>query len=99
MVKFTKHTLKKLESLFEEQEYIVRYEKGTFQSGYCLVENRKIAIINKFFDTEARIKTLIDILQNIELNNALFSDASLKLYADILKAEAKIAREGQSEEE
>ncbi|MFN5366490.1 MAG: hypothetical protein ACK5Q2_17325 [Bacteroidota bacterium] len=66
-MRYTATTLKKLEALFEELEYAVRYEKGSFQSGYCLVENRRIAVINKFFDTEARINTLLDILSKFEL--------------------------------
>jgi hypothetical protein len=61
-MRYTATTLKKLEALFEELDYTVRYEKGSFQSGYCLVENKRIAVINKFFDTEARINTLLDIL-------------------------------------
>jgi len=66
-MRFTQTTLKKIESTFSELGYSVRYEKGNFQSGYCLVENRNIAVINKFFDTEARINTLIDILSTIEV--------------------------------
>ncbi|MFN5238338.1 MAG: hypothetical protein ACK5FV_14320 [Bacteroidota bacterium] len=66
-MRYTATTLKKLEALFEELEYAVRYEKGSFQSGYCLVENRRIAVINKFFYTEARINTLLDILSKFEL--------------------------------
>ena len=62
MVKYTKSNLQKLELLFKEQEYTIRYEKGNFQSGYCVVQARKIAVINKFFDTEARINCLLDIL-------------------------------------
>ncbi|MEM1359872.1 MAG: hypothetical protein AAGF89_16825 [Bacteroidota bacterium] len=62
MVSTTKHSLKKLETLAKELGYIVRYEKGNFQSGYCLVESRQVAIINRFFDTEGRINVLLDIL-------------------------------------
>lgn len=67
-MRYTATTLKKLEALFEELDYTVRYEKGSFQSGYCLVENKRIAVINKFFDTEARINTLLDILSRFELS-------------------------------
>jgi len=65
-MRYTQTTLKKLEDVFSELDYTVRYEKGNFQSGYCLVENRRIAVVNKFFDTEARINCLIDILSTIE---------------------------------
>ncbi len=50
-MRYTQTTLKKLEGLFDELDYSIRYEKGNFQSGYCIVENRRIAVINKFFDT------------------------------------------------
>jgi len=66
MFKYTKTTLQKLETIFDEVGYKVRYEKGSFQSGYCMVENRKIAVINRFFDTEARINVLLEILGTIE---------------------------------
>ena len=66
MLKYTTTTLKKLEELFDELGYEVRYEKGSFQSGYCLVEERKIAVVNKFFDTEARINVMLDILSQLE---------------------------------
>ena len=76
-MRLTQTTLKKLEELFEELAYAVRYEKGSFNSGYCLVENRKIAVINKFFDTEARCNSLIDILGLIEIDETLLSEKSV----------------------
>ena len=68
---YTKNTLQKMEELFEELGYLVRYEKGSFQSGYAIVETKKIAVVNKFFETEARINALLDIFDQIEaLRNA-----------------------------
>lgn len=83
MFKYTKHSLKKLETLFEELAYAVRYEKGNFQSGYCIVEHKKVAVINKFFETEARINCLLDILGQLEFDQAQLSEASLKFYKQI----------------
>jgi len=80
MFKYTKHSLKKLETLFEELEYTVRYEKGSFQSGYCLVENKKVAVINKFFDAEGRINCLLEILASLEVDATRLSAASAKFY-------------------
>lgn len=85
MLKPTAHNLKKLESLFEELGYVVRYEKGNFQSGYCLVEDRSIAVINKFFNTEARINCLLDILSGIEANTTDMSEKSARLYREIAR--------------
>ena len=87
MVKYTKLNLQKLELLFKEQEYTIRYEKGNFQSGYCVVQARKIVVINKFFDTEARINCLLDILSTIIVMDNVMSAPSKTLYKSILKNE------------
>ncbi len=79
-MKFTRHTLKKLESIFDDLDYSVRYEKGTFQSGYCLLEDTKIVVINKFYDVESRINTLLDILSGILVDTELLSDENLRFY-------------------
>lgn len=80
-MRYTQTTLKKLEALFGELDYSVRYEKGNFQSGYCIVENRRIAVVNKFFDTEARINCLLDILSKMSLETDALSEPSKELIA------------------
>ncbi len=79
MFKYTRHNLKKLETLFKEIDYTIRYERGNFNSGYAIVESRKIAVINKFFDAEGRINALLEILSVIEVPEEPLSEASLKL--------------------
>lgn len=80
MFKYTKHQLKKLEGLFEEIGYTIRYERGNFKSGYALVENKKIAVVNKFFDTEARINSLFDIISVIEIDSSLLQEKTREYY-------------------
>lgn len=92
MLKPTRNNLKKLESLFEELEYVVRYEKGNFQSGYCIVQDRQIAIVNKFYDTEGRINCLIDILSSLEIDSEKLSEPSQKVYKQVIKEIAKTAK-------
>lgn len=77
-MKMNRHTLKKIEAVLEELDYQVIYEKGKFTSGYCLVENQQVAVINRFFDVEARINCIIDILDNIEYDEDLLSKESRK---------------------
>jgi hypothetical protein len=85
-VKYTKSTLQKIENIFNELEYTVRYEKGNFNSGYCIVEDRKIAIINRFFNTEGRINCLIDILSSIVVIDQNLTEVSRHVYRQILKS-------------
>lgn len=83
----TKHTLKKLETLAKELGYKVRYEKGNFQSGYCLVEHQRVAIVNRFYDTEGRINVLLDILSQYrkkeEEQDPVLDDTSTKLWKEL----------------
>ena len=90
---YTKHQLQKIEDLLIEVGYQVRYEKGSFQSGYCLVENRKIAIVNKFFETEGRINTLLDIVDKIEINTEGVSEKSQKTLKEIQKTKENDGRQ------
>ena len=89
MIKYTSHFLTKLEDLIAESDYILRYEKGNFKSGYSLLKEQKIMIINKFFTTEGKINALLEILKNLELDTTRFSEKSLKLYEELSQAEIK----------
>lgn len=80
MINYTKHNLKKLESILEELDFKIRYEKGNFNSGFCVVENSKVIVINKFYDTQGRILTIIDILSKRSNDTSKLSSANLKLY-------------------
>jgi hypothetical protein len=87
MVKYTNQFLLKLEEMIAESDYILRYEKGNFKSGYCLLKEQKIMIVNKFFATEGKINALLDILKGITLDTTRFSEKSLKLYQELAQAE------------
>jgi hypothetical protein len=86
MFKYTKTTLQKMETIFDELDYKVRYEKGSFKSGYCLVENRNIAVVNKFFDVEGRINVLLEILADFEaIDETAFTEKTLEFYKKLMK--------------
>ncbi|WP_237559439.1 hypothetical protein [Edaphocola flava] len=72
-----------MEQLFDEAKYIVRYEKGTFSSGYCILEHKKVVVINKFLNTEGRINALIEILPDIKLDEDSLSGEMQKWYAQL----------------
>jgi hypothetical protein len=89
-VKYTKNFLNKLEDVFAESEYILRYEKGNFNSGYCILKDTKVAIINKYFTTEGKINCLIEILQSINPNPSDFSEKNRKLLKELQQTGLKI---------
>jgi hypothetical protein len=82
-VKYTTQFLAKLEDIVAESDYILRYEKGNFKSGYCVLKDQKIVIVNKFYTTEGKINTLLDIFKNVKFETERFSEKNLKLYEEI----------------
>ena len=83
-MKFTQNTLDKIEKIVEDCGYIIRYERGTFQSGYCILQAKKVVVLNKFLQTEGRINTLIDLLPQLEINFDALTLESQKLYAELM---------------
>ncbi len=84
-MKYNQTTLNKIEKILEEGQYIVRYERGTFQSGYCVLEEKKVVVLNKFLNVEGRINTLIDLLPKITINLDLLTHESQVLYQSLVK--------------
>jgi len=82
-MRYTQHTLDKLEELLHEIEYVVRYERGTFQSGYCILEQKKVVVLNKFLQLEGRISTLIDIIPKLVHDPESLSPEARKTFDQI----------------
>jgi hypothetical protein len=83
-MKYTQLTLDKLEKVIEEVGYVLRYERGTFQSGYCILESKKVVVLNRFLQTEGRINTVIDLIPQLDINPDALTVESKKLYAEII---------------
>ena len=83
-MKYTQSTLDKLEAIPEQAGYVLRYERGTFQSGYCILEQKKVVVLNKFLQTEGRINTLIDLIPQLEIDPDQLTDDARKLYGEII---------------
>lgn len=84
--KYTPALLKKLEGLFKEAGYTVRFERGNFSSGYCILERKKVVVINKFFDQEARINSLLDILVQVRPDGEGLSEESAAWARELIQS-------------
>ena len=83
-MKYTQTTLDKLESIPEQAGYVLRYERGSFQSGYCILELKRVVVLNKFLQTEGRINTMIDLIPQLDINTEILTEESKKLYLNII---------------
>jgi hypothetical protein len=84
-MKITQSTLDKLEDILGESEYVVRYERGNFQSGWCLLESKRIVVLNKFLNLEARINTLLELIPQLQIDFDKLTLESQKLYEEVKK--------------
>lgn len=83
-MKYTQTTLAKLEKAIEEGGYIVRFERGNFQSGFCVLEEKKVVVLNKFLPLEGKINTLIDLIPQLHINRETLSPEYKKIIDDAM---------------
>lgn len=83
-IKFTQTSLDKIEKIIQESGYVIRYERGNFQSGYCILQAKKVVVLNKFFQIEGKINTLIDLMPQLIINFDALTHDSQKLYDEVM---------------
>ena len=64
---YNKAELTKLENMVKEHGFTLRYEKGNFDAGHCIVNDKKIIIINKFFRLRSKIECLTEIVEQLSI--------------------------------
>ena len=79
-MKYNQVTLNKIEKMLGEAGYVLRYERGTFQSGYCILEDKKVVVLNKFLQLEGRLNTLLDLFTQLNLDLEDLSPESRALH-------------------
>jgi len=93
MARLTKGYLSKLEDLVSEGGFMVRYERGNFKSGYCILKENRLVLINNFLPLDGRINTMMDLALHLELEEEKLSDKSRKLLNEIRLEKAPVQPE------
>ncbi|MBC7902953.1 MAG: hypothetical protein H7Y27_06005 [Gemmatimonadaceae bacterium] len=88
-MKYTQATLDKIERVLEDVGYVLRYERGTFQSGYCILEQKKVVVLNKFLQMEGRINTLVDIVPQLNIRPDELPPDIRKTYDEVMVKHAE----------
>jgi len=86
----TNHTLEKLELLLRSGGYKVRYEKGNFKTGACVLQNSRVVVINKFSDLESKIRAILDLFLELELDHQLLDDKQIALLHQIKQTKLQL---------
>ena len=82
-MKYTQTTLDKLQSIPELAGYILRYERGNFQSGYCILESKQVIVLNTFLQTEGRINTLLELIPQLQIDPVVLPEDLRKLHEEV----------------
>lgn len=84
-MRYNQPTLSRIEKILEEASYILRYERGNFQSGYCILEDKKVVVLNKFLDTEGKINTLIELVPQLSISPEWLTTDTQKMYDEVMQ--------------
>ena len=90
MLKPTTHSQEKLEQLFIALGYKVRYEKGNFKPGACILQDKRVVVVNKFATLENKINAMLDILNGIEPEAPLADEKMQSFYLSLKQTRLEI---------
>jgi hypothetical protein len=90
MLPATNHTLEKLEMLLKTAGYKVRYEKGNFKTGACLLLSSKMIVVNRFSNLESKILALVELLRELEMDYKLLDDKQIAFLQEIKQTKLQL---------
>ncbi len=85
-MKANQGTLDKIEDLFKVLNFKVRYEKGNFKPGSCVILTNKVVVVNKFATTDVKVIALIEILNSLELDESGLDENQIKFLHSVKQA-------------
>lgn len=90
MLTLTTHTLEKLEMLLKTAGYKVRYEKGNFKTGACLLQNSKVIVINRFSNLESKILAIVDLARDLDIDYSLLDEKQVAFLQQIKQTKLQL---------
>ena len=70
--------------------YHLRYEKGNFKSGFCVLEHKKIVVVNKYFPLAGKVNCLVDILKELDFDLTHMCEKNKILYLELNDQQLKM---------
>jgi hypothetical protein len=86
----TNHTLEKLEMLLRSAGYRVRYEKGNFKTGACMLLDSQVVVVNKFSNLESKIYAIAGLIRELELDNKLLDEKQITYLQQIKQTKLQL---------
>ena len=90
MLTITNHTLEKLELLLKTGGYKLRYEKGNFKTGACLLQSSKVIVVNKFSGLESKILSISELARDLEIDYKLLDEKQVAFLQQIKQTKLEL---------
>ena len=90
MLTVTNHTLEKLELLLKTGGYKLRYEKGNFKTGACLLQSSKVIVVNKFSGLESKILAISELARDLEIDYKLLDEKQVAFLQQIKQTKLEL---------
>lgn len=90
MLPNTTHTLDKLVDLLKDIGYKIRYEKGNFKTGACMIQHSKVVVVNRFSNLEMKISALVEILREVPADTGTLDEKQKQLLRSIKQTKLTI---------
>ena len=69
--------------LLRSAGYRVRYEKGNFKTGACMLLSSKIVVVNKFSNLESKIQAISELIRELEFDLKLLDEKQVAFVQQI----------------
>ncbi len=90
MLPITAHSLEKLETLLRDLGYRVRYERGNFKTGACVLQHDKVVVVNRFYTLEAKIHALVELIRGAQADASKLTEKQAQFLANIKQTKLSI---------
>lgn len=65
--------IEELKELAQQLGATIRFEKGDFKGGYCLIKDKKVVVINKFNNSQKKATILATALKELGIEQIYLS--------------------------
>ena len=65
--------IEELKELAQQLGATIRFEKGDFKGGYCLIKDKKVVVINKFNNSQRKATILATALKELGIEHIYLS--------------------------
>ncbi len=93
-MRITKKFLKNIEEIYKKSGYTLVYDKGRFKGGYCLLEEKKMIVINRYYPLPSQADILIKLLGKLEINKEVLTPKEKEFLIQIKQNETNLFGNG-----